>query len=76
MARAWSRRIIDGPFLIGFDRSSVQSARVVLAPAVAGCLSVGPPPVGRMPSIGVASRISRTTCPAWSSWIEALVLMI
>ena len=44
--------------------------------AAVGRSSVGPPPVGRMPSIGVESRSSRTTWPAWTSWIDELVLMI
>ena len=56
---------------IGKDRS---------APGTLACpdarISLGPPPVGRMPSTEVVSSSSRTTCPAWTSWIDELVLMI
>ena len=43
---------------------AAQSGRTTLAP------------VGRMPSIEVVSSSSRTTWPAWTSWMDELVLMI
>ena len=78
MTISWSRRIIGVGRRARMPsvgrRRPRRSARLVLGRA--GGSSVGPPPVGRMPSMGVESSSSRTTWPAWTSWIDELVLMI
>ena len=77
MISAWRRRIIgrlawlpcrfDGGYAFGLDGDATSERRS----------SVGPPvPVGRIPSMAVEARISRTTWPACTSWIVELVLMI
>ena len=66
VASATSPRPIGAKLLVAVDDPRAAAARS----------SVGPPPVGRMPSTEVDSSSSRTTWPACTSWIDELVLMI